>query len=222
MPEILDGTFDNMEEAAVKTPEGKQLTVMADNNYFSEENFQACEDHGIDAIIPDSNYRKRLENPGGQRYETEDFIYHEEENYYECPNGKRLEYKRTVELNGREWNEYRIGIKDCRVCLLNAQCIKSKTGGPPVRGKILNVSDSVGKLCGQMRKRLNLEEYQNRYAYRIQIAEPVFSSITYCKGLDRFSLRGKKKVNGQWKLYCMVHNLQKCLVVYNKERGYTA
>jgi len=28
-------------------------------------------------------------------------------------------------------------------------------------------------------------------------------------GLDRFSLRGKQKVNIQWILYCMVHNLLK-------------
>lgn len=29
------------------------------------------------------------------------------------------------------------------------------------------------------------------------------------KGLDRFTLRGRAKVNIQWKLYCMVHNLEK-------------
>jgi hypothetical protein len=128
---ILDSTLDNMQEAEVETPEGKTLTVMADNNYFSEENFRACEDRGIEAIIPDGEYRKRLGNPGGERYEVEDFIHHEEGNYYECPNGKRLEYKRTIKLRGQEWNEYRIGVKDCRACPLNAKCIKSKTGGPP-------------------------------------------------------------------------------------------
>jgi len=29
------------------------------------------------------------------------------------------------------------------------------------------------------------------------------------KGLDKFSLRGKVKVNIQWLLYCMVHNIEK-------------
>ncbi|WP_240910126.1 transposase [Desulfopila sp. IMCC35008] len=28
-------------------------------------------------------------------------------------------------------------------------------------------------------------------------------------GLDRFSLRGKKKVSTQWNLFCVVHNLKK-------------
>jgi len=27
--------------------------------------------------------------------------------------------------------------------------------------------------------------------------------------LHRFTLRGKAKVNGQWKLYCMMHNIEK-------------
>ena len=71
-----------------------------------------------------------------------------------------------------------------------------------------------------MRERLNMEEYQERYVHRIQIIEPVFANITYCKGLKRFSLRGREKVNGQWLLYCMVHNLGKCLNGYNKEKMY--
>ncbi|MDP5137775.1 transposase [Rheinheimera baltica] len=29
------------------------------------------------------------------------------------------------------------------------------------------------------------------------------------KGLKRFSLRGKTKVQGQWQFYCMVHRLEK-------------
>jgi hypothetical protein len=27
--------------------------------------------------------------------------------------------------------------------------------------------------------------------------------------MERFTMRGKKKVNGQWLLYCLVHNIEK-------------
>jgi Transposase DDE domain len=37
----------------------------------------------------------------------------------------------------------------------------------------------------------------------------VFANITHALGLKRFTLRGKRKVDGQWKLYCIVHNLLK-------------
>jgi len=47
------------------------------------------------------------------------------------------------------------------------------------------------------------------YPQRIGIVEPVFANIRVHKGMDKFSLRGKIKVNIQWLLYCMVHNIEK-------------
>ena len=41
------------------------------------------------------------------------------------------------------------------------------------------------------------------------IVEPVFANIRTQKRMDHFTLRGKIKVNIQWMLYCMVHNIEK-------------
>ena len=43
----------------------------------------------------------------------------------------------------------------------------------------------------------------------VSTVEPVFGNVRYNKGLDRFTLRGRTKVDGQWKLYCLVHNVEK-------------
>ncbi|MGL1902553.1 MAG: transposase [Fibrobacterales bacterium] len=48
-----------------------------------------------------------------------------------------------------------------------------------------------------------------QYSHRMSVVEPVFGSIRTNKKLDRFNLRGKEKVQGQWQLYCMVHNIEK-------------
>jgi hypothetical protein len=37
----------------------------------------------------------------------------------------------------------------------------------------------------------------------------VFANIGHARGLKRFSLRGTAKVNAQWLLYCLVHNIGK-------------
>lgn len=50
------------------------------------------------------------------------------------------------------------------------------------------------------------EKYGKR---RISTVEPVFANTSSNKGLNRFSLRGKTKVQGQWQLYCLVHNIEK-------------
>jgi len=47
------------------------------------------------------------------------------------------------------------------------------------------------------------------YSRRMGTVEPVFANIRNAMGLDRFTLRGKKKVDIQWKLYCMVYNIGK-------------
>jgi hypothetical protein len=45
----------------------------------------------------------------------------------------------------------------------------------------------------------------------MQILEPCFSDMSYSKGMDRFSERTKIQVTIQWLLYCMVHNIGKCI-----------
>ena len=49
------------------------------------------------------------------------------------------------------------------------------------------------------------------YEKRLGMVEPVFANIRSNKRLDRFTLRGKIKVNIQWLLYCLVHNIEKIL-----------
>ena len=47
---------------------------------------------------------------------------------------------------------------------------------------------------------------------RFATVEPVFGNLGNLrnnKRLDRFTLRGRSKVGGQWKLYCLVHHIEK-------------
>ncbi|WP_409525154.1 transposase [Nitrincola sp. MINF-07-Sa-05] len=37
----------------------------------------------------------------------------------------------------------------------------------------------------------------------------MFDNLESNKGLNRFTLRGKDKVNAQWLMYSMVHNIEK-------------
>lgn len=59
----------------------------------------------------------------------------------------------------------------------------------------------VQKIDGVLRRYL--------YTQRMRIVEPVFGNIRHALGLDRFTLRGKTKVNAQWTLFNLVHNLFK-------------
>ncbi len=44
------------------------------------------------------------------------------------------------------------------------------------------------------------------------IVEPVFANIRHLKGMDRFTLHTKEKVNCQWLLFCIVHNISMIII----------
>ena len=62
---------------------------------------------------------------------------------------------------------------------------------------------------GWMRHRVDSVEGREIYAHRMHVVEPVFGNIESNKGLDRFTLRGKKKVENQWLFFSLVHNIEK-------------
>jgi len=46
------------------------------------------------------------------------------------------------------------------------------------------------------------------YSRRMATVEPVFANLQN-KGMRRFTLRGRRKVDVQWQLFTMVHNIEK-------------
>ena len=47
------------------------------------------------------------------------------------------------------------------------------------------------------------------YSQRIATVEPVFGNLRHNNRLNRFTLLGKDKVGTQWRLFCLVHNIEK-------------
>jgi hypothetical protein len=70
-----------------------------------------------------------------------------------------------------------------------------------------------------MREKIGQGKRRALCGRRMQIMEPCFADITYNKKMNRFSLRTKIKVNIQWLLYCMVHNIGKCVPGILAESG---
>jgi transposase len=54
------------------------------------------------------------------------------------------------------------------------------------------------------------------YALRKQTVEPVFGIIKSVMGFRQFLLRGKDKVNGEWRLVCLAWNLKRMAVLRHK------
>ena len=61
----------------------------------------------------------------------------------------------------------------------------------------------------EMKAKIDTERGRQIYARRLGIVEPVFANICVHKRMNRFTLRTKVKVDVQWRLFALVHNIGK-------------
>ena len=59
----------------------------------------------------------------------------------------------------------------------------------------------------RMKRKLQTKVGKAIYATRKCVVEPVFGQIKQARGFRQFVLRGKEKVNGEWALLCLTHNI---------------
>ena len=64
-----------------------------------------------------------------------------------------------------------------------------------------------------MAHRLSTVAGKAAYAIRKQTVEPVFGVIKSVMGFRQFSLRGLRKVTGEWNLVCLAWNVKRMAVL---------
>jgi transposase len=217
VPPVLDGAKENMMRVGYDKDcfRGKILT--ADSLYHSSTNIKKCENEKLDAYIPDREFRKR--DPGlriktpvnpkvRKRFTLKDFQHNEARDEFICPGGKVLKvYLKKVKSYGVIYRRYAADKNDCQGCQLKPQClINKKAKRRFVSVPLGGTSDNLTK---PMIEKIDSKRGREIYNRRIGIVEPVFANVRTQKRMDCFTLRGKIKVNIQWLLYCMVHNIEK-------------
>jgi transposase len=220
--------------SAFRTP---QTLVTADAGYHSDANVAHLKDHSIPALVADNQMRSRDErfenqdkykaNPDPlsekkatgeakevKRFGPKDFTFNND-NTATCPAGQTMKSPGTIHTTARGLNyqNYTARAADCNHCELSKQCLK----GPikPNDGRGRQVTRFVPKPkdpthpSERMRQAIDSPKGRQLYSQRIGTVEPVFANIRHNKRLTRFNHRGREKVNTQWNLYCMVHNIEK-------------
>jgi transposase len=212
---MVEQAEDNLKQAQKKETIGGSVFI-ADTNYFSEDNNRYCEEKKLDAYIPDQYFRNRdprFEKDYPRRkgirknlFAHEDFRFDENRNCFMCPEGKKLSYDGKKNINGYKGRRYLAEMKECANCNLKPRCLKKNAG----RRHLFIVDVPKPKTYSEkMMEKIDTDKGRDIYSKRMGIVEPVFANITVHKGLSRFTLRTKQKVNIQWLLYCMVHNMGK-------------
>lgn len=206
--------------------------ITADAGYHSEANLKGLAEATVDAYLPDTQYRSRDERYAGQeahqakpdplwdkrakpekatRFKPEDFQFDPQARTCVCPAGKRL-YGNGSQcgVNGFLAIKFRGSQQDCVPCALRERCLRT-----PEKTKTRQVAFFLGRAPGhethtdKMKAKIDSPRGREMITRRFATVEPVFGNLRGNKRLDRFTLRGRKKVDGQWKLYCLTHNIEK-------------
>ena len=224
-PEMLERTDGSMRAVKGKKNPLAGAVILGDNAYFSEDNLYAAKAKALEAVIPDEQYRNRddelkegARRKGKELFDARYFKHVQKGNYYKCPNGKKLVFKGKVTLNRNEGYKYQSSVSACAGCPFVARCLHTKKKQKKYRTLYIPVLKYEENLCQKMREKIDTPKYKKLYSKRLGIVEPVFANITYCKGINRFTLRGQEKVSVQWKLYCIVHNIGKCNMAANNAK----
>jgi transposase len=216
---MIDGAKDNMKAIGLGEDYFRGKEFKADTAYHSTVNLEKCEEENLDAYIPDVNYRKRDPRFKDQKrykpmkkkrkhFKLEDFTYDEESDSYTCPGGEKLTLRaRHAKIRFKSYKRYGALEGVCLKCKLKKRCMPCPTSKRKYLA--IDLGHNPESLIGKMIEKIDTEKGKERYERRLAIVEPVFANIRTQKRLDRFTVRGKSKVNVQWNLFCIIHNIEK-------------
>lgn len=114
--------------------------------------------------------------------------------------------------SGRQKIYFEGRLSQCSQCNKKTDCMRNPESANHRKGNGRQVSfilPDKPTYTDWMKERVDSDKGKRIYGHRMSVVEPVFGNITVNKKLNRFSLRGKQKVNDQWRLFCLVHNIEK-------------
>ena len=220
LPGMLDSLKENMHKVTKKKDPLKNALVCGDTGFFTEKNLQEAAERKIAVLIPDPQFRQRdpyfaekkdeKVKKQMKKFTIEDFIYDVKKNSFTCPAGNVLTHQCHQKLRNNTGHKYLAKSGVCKNCSLLSKCINVKSSKNPRRALFIADKKYAENLSEKMKEKIDEPVNRELYSRRMQIIEPVFANIRHCKGMHRFMLRGEEKVNNQWQLYCIVHNISKC------------
>lgn len=209
--------------------------ITADTGYANEANMQYLHDNHINGYIPDNQFRKRDPKFAEQKTNhsqrkaitgkkkatasvipASEFQFDPTTKTCRCPAHEDMWLRsELIDPHGHTKIFFEGRISKCRVCELKQRCMRNPDSAQTRNGHGRQVSFIIQKAqrgptyTDWMKQRVDSPKGKLIYSHRMSVVEPVFGNIGTNKRLNRFSLRGKKKVQGQWQLYCLIHNIEK-------------
>ena len=175
----------------------KPQKLLADGGYYSGRNISRGHREGLDLYLPVSRSGGKV----ADGFHRDAFSYDAASDSYRCPQGATLPYQSTRYRRGTATRVYRGRAVHCGACPCRHLC----TAG---RVRTLEITEHY-RYERQMRVKLASAAGKQIYQQRQGQVEPVFGNLKFNLGFRRFQLRRLAKVQGEFLLFCIAHNLRK-------------
>ena len=186
----------NMASQARQALGVEALEVVADRGYFKGEEILACEESNITTYLPkpytSGSVKKGL-------FSKRDFIYHAEDDEYECPAGERLVWRFTTEEKGQTIHKY--WSSSCPDCPIRSQCTTSQYRRV-ARWEHEEVIESLEQ---------RLDREPERMRVRRITSEHPFGTIKSWMGATHFQMKTLPRVSTEMSLHVLAYNLKRVI-----------
>ena len=203
----------NVENNLGHDPEREYTT---DSGYHGLEQLEYVQENQINAVIADKSPKSRsslktLKSniiPNKDKFDRSDFTFIKQEDYYQCPAGKKLVSIETVKCHGRRSRKYK--CFDCDGCKYLEKCLSKKS-----QDRLRQiVRDEKEHLADKMYRITQTEYGKSKLIQRKHSVEGVFGNLKENLGFRRFRLKGLSSVQGEFNLMCIAHNINKIYILF--------
>jgi hypothetical protein len=189
---------------------------VADAGYGNEENYEFLEKQGIKNYVKYNWFHKEQKRKFKQDISNiSNLYYNKEEDYFVCPIGQRMSRVGTRHRTTENGYKQEIAVyqaQNCRGCPLRSVCNTSKSN------RKIYVNHNLLRHKNIAKENLLSEQgiaYRKQRSYE---PESVFGQIKQDRGFRRFLLRGLDKVEVEFGLVAITHNLMKMWKWVNKKQ----
>lgn len=195
-------------------------TVVADAGYGSEQNYEYAENENVEAYIKYNYFhaeqkKKYKQNP----FLSSNLYYNAEQDFIICPIGQKMycagTQKRTSSL-AYESTVHVYQAQNCKGCPMRSLCHKSK------ENRKIELNLKLLKYRKQAREKLMSEQGLYYRSKRPIEPEAVFGQIKFNNKFNRFTLKGLEKVEIEFGLVAISHNLRKIVQSMAINKGKSA
>jgi transposase len=187
--------------------------LTADAGYGSEENYDLLEQKGVESYVKyntfdkeEQTYKSKTKKKAKDDFHRDNVYYNKDKDCYICPMGQPMEKvhekkKKTKSGYSQTYSVYQ--AQNCQGCPLRGICHKSKYN------RKIEINHNLERHKQIIRKRLTSDDGLQRRKKRTADVEPVFAHIKSNRNFKRFTHKGIEKVELEFGLHALAHNMRK-------------